>query len=83
MTHYYQAELGCIRLNSLLKVGEAVNVDPQLHDFLRPSSAVLDHAHPGVVTCKLERAALPYELTLWSSPVYKLLSASRGPTHAD
>lgn len=82
-TLYHQADFCCFQLNSLFKVGDAVNVDPQLHDFLCLCAAVLDDAHPGVVTCKLERAALPEELTFWSCSVYKLLSTFQGPTHTD
>lgn len=66
------------RLNSLFEVGQAVNVDPQLHDLLRLCSAVLDHAHPRVVTCKLQRAA--------SSPLGGDMYANstfQGPTHTD
>lgn len=48
---------------SLFKVGDAVNVDSQLHDFLCLCSAVLDNAHPGVVTCKLDRDAFNGDLT--------------------
>lgn len=67
-------------LNSLFKVGDAVDVDPQLHHLLRLGPAVLDHAHPGVVTCKLKE-----QRCLMSSAfsVYKLLSTLQAPTHAD
>lgn len=41
-------------MNSLFKVGDAVNVASKCHSLLRLCSAVLDNAHPGVVTCKLE-----------------------------
>lgn len=54
---------GCICPDSLFKVGDAVCVDSQLHDFLCLCAAVLDNAHPGVITCKLGRDALHSDLT--------------------
>lgn len=69
-----------VHLNSLFKVGEAVDVDPQLHHLLRLGPAVLDHAHPGVVTCELKEQRC---LMNSAFSVYKLLSTLQAPTHAD
>lgn len=66
-----------MHLNSLFKVGEAPNVASQLDDFLGSRSTVLDYAHPGLITCKLERKALHGDPVFWlMCYVYKLALCS-------
>lgn len=49
----------CMHVNSLFKFGEAQSV-AQLDDFLGLRSTVLDYAHPGLITCKLERKSIAW-----------------------
>lgn len=44
-----------MNVNSLFKFGEGLDVDAQLDTFLGLRSTVLDNAHSGLITCKLER----------------------------
>lgn len=55
-----------MHVNSLFKFSEAPDVAAQLDDLLSSRSTVLDHTHPGLITCKLERKPLHGDRVFWS-----------------